>query len=132
MRSIILFDGVCNLCNSSVNFVLDRDKEKKFMFAALQSDIGKKLLLSHDINLPGNYDSVILIKDSKVYKKSAAALEIAKDLGGVWQLLYIFKIIPSFVSNILYDLVANNRYRFFGKREVCRMPEPGVQERFLE
>jgi len=128
---IILFDGVCNLCNGSVNFVLDRDKKKKFKFGALQSDIGKELLRKYNVQHSVNYDSVVLIKNNKVYKKSSAALEVAKHLGGIWPALYVFKIIPSFIRDFIYDLISKNRYRIFGRTETCRLPEPGIKERFL-
>lgn len=128
---IILFDGVCNFCNSSVNFVIDRDHKKKFKFAALQSDIGKDLLSNLGLNSLGNYDSVILIKNNKVYKKSAAALEICLNLQGFWKWLYVFKVLPWFIRDLFYDLIAKNRYRWFGKTEACRVPEPGLKERFL-
>jgi predicted DCC family thiol-disulfide oxidoreductase YuxK len=128
---IILFDGICNFCNSSVNFVLDRDHKKKFMFGALQSEAGKKLLEEYGIPQTKNYDSVILIKNNKVYKKSAASLEIAKDLSGGWPLFYVLKIIPWFIRDVFYDLIAKNRYRLMGKRDACRMPGPGEKERFL-
>lgn len=128
---IILFDGVCNFCNSSINFVLDRDHKKKFMFGALQSETGKKLLEENGIAQTKDLDSVILIKNNKVYKKSAASLEIAKDLSGGWPLFYVLKIIPWFIRDIFYDLIAKNRYRLMGKRDACRMPAPGEKERFL-
>jgi predicted DCC family thiol-disulfide oxidoreductase YuxK len=128
---IILFDGVCNLCNGSVNFVLDRDKKKKFKFGALQSDIGKELLLKYNVQHSIGYDSVVLIKNNKIYKKSSAALEVARHLNGMWPALYVFKIIPSMIRDFVYDLISRNRYRLFGKSETCRLPEPGIKERFL-
>lgn len=128
---IILFDGVCNLCNGSVNFVLDRDKKRIFKFGALQSEIGKELLRKYNVEHSIGYDSVVLIKHPKVYKKSGAALEVARHLGGLWPALYVFKIIPSVIRDFIYDLIAKNRYRLFGKSEACRLPEPGIKERFL-
>jgi predicted DCC family thiol-disulfide oxidoreductase YuxK len=128
---VILFDGVCNFCNSSVNFVIDRDQRKKFKFAALQSDIGKKMLSNLDQGSFGNYDSVILIKNNRIYKKSGAALEICLDLQGFWKLLYVFKILPWFIRDLFYDLIAKNRYRWFGKTEACRLPDPELKDRFL-
>lgn len=128
---IILFDGVCNMCNSSVNFVIDRDKSKIFKFAALQSFAGEKLISMYQMPQIKEYDSVILLKRGKVYKKSSAALEILRDLNGIWPLLYVLKLIPPFVRDMLYDLIAKNRYRLFGLKDTCRIPDPGIKERFL-
>lgn len=130
-NNVILFDGVCNLCNSSINFVLDRDKKKKFIFASLQSNAGKELLEFHHIQQLEHYDSILLIKDHKIYKKSSAALEIAKGLSGGWKFFYVFKIIPRFIRDIFYDLIAKNRYRLFGKSDTCRVPEPEIKSRFI-
>jgi predicted DCC family thiol-disulfide oxidoreductase YuxK len=130
-NNVILFDGICNFCNASVNFVLDRDRNKKFMFAPLQSEIGKQLQEQFNIQSGEKMQSVILISDNKVYRKSSATLEIAKGLGGVWYLFYIFKIFPAFIRDIFYDLIAVNRYRIFGKRETCRIPDPEIKSRFL-
>jgi predicted DCC family thiol-disulfide oxidoreductase YuxK len=127
---IILFDGVCNLCNNSVNFIIDRDKKNVFQFAALQSEAGKKLLLQH--HLPADKsDSIVLIKNGKAYQRSAAALEIARHLQGFWSSLYIFKLIPGFISDVFYNFIAKNRYRFFGKQETCRIPTPELKAKFL-
>jgi predicted DCC family thiol-disulfide oxidoreductase YuxK len=128
----ILFDGVCNLCNASINFIIDRDKNSKFIFAALQSEAGNQLLKQHQISVPAKgFDSIILIKGDKVYKKSDAALEIAKDLSGFWSLFYVFKIIPSFIRDIFYNLIAKNRYVLFGKSDSCRIPTPELKQKFL-
>ncbi len=128
---VVLFDGVCNFCNSSINFIIDRDKHNKFKFAALQSELGKQLLQTHGVEQPATLDSVVLIKNEKIYKKSEAALEIARELSGLWPLLYIFKILPTFIRDIFYDLLAVNRYKIFGKADVCRMPTPELQQKFL-
>lgn len=127
---IILFDGVCNLCNSSVNFIIDRDKNNKFKFAALQSETGQKFLEKFSLNA-SEFDSVILIDDNKFYTKSTAALKIAKEFPSLWKLFYAFIIIPAPLRNVLYDLVAKNRYRLFGKKDSCRMPTPELKEKFL-
>jgi predicted DCC family thiol-disulfide oxidoreductase YuxK len=129
--NIILFDGVCNFCNSSVNFVIDKDRQKKFKFAALQSEVAKDLLTYLNMSYLGDYDSVILIKNNKVYKKSSAALEISLDLNGFWRWLIVFKIFPRFIRDLLYDLIAKNRYRWFGKTDTCRIPDPELKDRFL-
>ncbi|MBX9850816.1 MAG: thiol-disulfide oxidoreductase DCC family protein [Cytophagaceae bacterium] len=130
-KPVILFDGVCNFCNSSVNFVIDRDKNKKFLFAALQSEAGKKLLKEYNIPFKEIPDSVVLIQDNKAYQKSSAALKIAWGLGGLWSMLYAFIIIPSFIRDFFYELIAKYRYKLFGKKESCRMPDPEIRTRFL-
>ena len=129
-KSVLLFDGVCNLCNSSVQFVLKRDKRKYFKFAALQSNSGQELLKQFDLPV-NNFTSFVLIENDKIYLKSTAALQVAKRLGGVWSLLFIFIIIPSPIRDFVYNLVAKNRYKIFGKRESCMLPTPDVKERFL-
>ena len=127
---IILFDGVCNFCNSSINFIIDHDPEKHFKFAPLQSDFGQKILRQFNKNTE-DFDSVILLKNNQLYQKSAAALEITKHLSGFWKYLAIFRILPNFILNFFYDIVAKNRYRIFGKSDACRMPTPDLKERFL-
>ncbi|MEO1054157.1 MAG: thiol-disulfide oxidoreductase DCC family protein [Bacteroidota bacterium] len=130
-NDVILFDGVCNLCNSSVNFVIDRDKGRYFKFAALQSEAGQELLSS--LGQPTeNFDSIVLVSNGKIYKKSRAALEVARKLRGLWPLLYVFMIVPWFIRNPIYDLIAKNRYRWFGKSNECRMPTPELKQRFLD
>lgn len=127
---IILFDGVCNFCNSSINFVIDRDVHNKFYFASLQSEFGKKLLLTFG-EANSKLDTVVLIKEGKLYKKSTAALEIARELRGAWKLMYALVIIPEFIRDFIYDLIARNRYKWFGKKESCRIPDPQWKHRFL-
>ena len=126
----ILFDGVCNFCNASINFVIDRDSQKIFKFAALQSDVGQQILREN--NFPqSEFDSIFLTDGNKIYQKSDAALEIAKRLDGAWKIFYFFKIVPRFIRDFVYDLVAKNRYKIFGKSESCRIPTPELKERFL-
>jgi predicted DCC family thiol-disulfide oxidoreductase YuxK len=127
---IVLFDGVCNFCNSSINFVIDHDPEKHFKFAPLQSDIGQDILRKFNKNTE-DFDSIILLKDNQLYQKSEAALEIAKHLSGFWKYLSVFSILPTFFLNFFYDIVAKNRYRIFGKSDSCRMPTAELRERFL-
>lgn len=129
-NKIILFDGVCNLCNSSVNFIIDRDKNNVFKFAALQSDAGKQFLAKFKMN-EKEYDSVVLIDNENCYTKSTAALRIAREFPPLWNFLYVFIIIPPFIRNIFYDLIARNRYRLFGKKDSCRIPTPELKEKFL-
>ena len=113
---IILFDGICNLCNNYVNFIIKRDKRNQFRFATLQSDIGKDLITKYQIDI-SKTDSIILIKNEKAYIKSTAALNIARDLKGAYPLFYGCMIIPKFIRNRVYDIVAKNRYTWFGKKD---------------
>ena len=129
-EKIILFDGVCNLCNSSVNFIIDRDKKNIFKFAALQSETGQKLLGHSKMNQK-DFDSVVLIENGKIYSKSTAALKIIKEFSSLWKILYAFIIIPQPVRNYIYDVVASNRYKWFGKKDSCRIPTPDLKEKFL-
>jgi predicted DCC family thiol-disulfide oxidoreductase YuxK len=130
MNGIVLFDGVCNFCNGSVNFVIERDKENYFKFAPLQSDIGQELLDKYSIDKTET-DSVVLIENEKAYTHSTAALKIAKRLDGVWSWLYAFIIIPKPVRDFFYKLFAKNRYKLFGKQDACMMPTPEIRARFL-
>ena len=127
---IILFDGVCNFCNATVNFILKRDKRKVFHFAAQQSEQGRKLL-----ELRGNADTelktLILIDEEELLEGMEAVIAIARELKGYSWLSSLLRIIPRRISHAAYDLVARNRYKWFGKRDACRLPEPGEQERFL-
>jgi predicted DCC family thiol-disulfide oxidoreductase YuxK len=127
---VILFDGVCNLCNQSVQFIIRHDRRAQFHFAALQSAFGIAQLLHFGI-APGMLNSVIVIRHGKAYQKSTAALEIAKDLSGLWPALYIFKIVPRFIRDGVYDLIAKNRYKLFGRRDECMIPTPELKSRFL-
>lgn len=127
---VILFDGVCNLCNNSVDFVIQRDKKNRFKFGALQDPSTKKLLKDYFIN--SEYlDSLVLISGNQVYYKSSAALQIAKNLGGFWSVWYGLKIVPKFIRDPIYDWIAANRYKLFGKKETCRLPSPEEKEKFL-
>lgn len=130
-KPIIIFDGICNLCNRSVQTVIKNDPGGKFMFASLQSQKGQQLLKK--FNQPLNdFNSFILIQDDKVYTKSTGALKVAKQLKGGWWLLYIFIIVPKFIRDGVYAWIAKNRYKWFGKREECMVPTPALKERFIE
>ena len=130
-KKIILFDGVCNLCNSAVQFVIQHDKKDVFRFVALQSKLGQEILKHIGIN-PKNIDSIILYEPGVAYYyKSQAALEIAKSLGGFFHFGTIFRIIPTGISNKLYDYIAKNRYKWYGKKESCILPTTALQEKFL-
>ncbi|MFT3901908.1 MAG: thiol-disulfide oxidoreductase DCC family protein [Niabella sp.] len=130
MRHIILFDGVCNLCNGAVRFIIKHDKQQVFRFAPLQSDAGKELLWKG--TLPeNNMESFVYIKGDKYYQQSDAVLQVARTLGGVWKLLYVFVVLPRAWRDMVYKLISGNRYRLFGKREYCMTPTPELENRFL-
>ena len=127
---IVLFDGLCNLCNSSVNFIIKRNNLGKFKFASLQSEIGIELTNKYYIDT-NVVDSIVLIKNDKVFIKSDAVLEILKDFPIVWRLFRIVIILPKFVRDWMYDIIAKLRYRIFGKKDECPIPPKDVQDRFL-
>ncbi|MEE1963483.1 thiol-disulfide oxidoreductase DCC family protein [Allomuricauda taeanensis] len=130
-NKIILFDGVCNLCNNSVLFVIKRDKKDLFRYASLQSEIGQQLVRERGIDT-SQVDSIILIERGVAYfTKSDAALEIAQDLGGLWKLSSVFSWIPKSIRDVVYDFVARNRYKWFGKKESCMVPTPELRAKFL-
>jgi predicted DCC family thiol-disulfide oxidoreductase YuxK len=129
-HKIILFDGVCNLCNGAVTFIIKRDKKDVFKFAALQSEIGQQLISKFNIDT-SKVDSIILIDGDKHYEKSSAALRIAKQLSGAYPLLFGFMILPKLIRNAVYDYIARNRYKWFGKKESCMIPTPELKSRFL-
>ena len=129
-HKIILFDGVCNLCNTSVNFVIKRDKKDVFRFTALQSDVGKELCLKFSID-SSETDSIVLIDSKKYYTKSTAALRITKSLSGGYPLFFGFIVIPTFIRNWVYDFVARNRYQWYGKKESCMIPTKELENKFL-
>ena len=129
-KPLLLFDGVCNLCNSSVQFVIKHDKKQQFLFSSLQSDAAKEILLQYDeTNL--NLDSIILIYNAKIYSKSSAILKIVKLLGDFYSFGIIFYIIPKFIRDKVYDFIAKNRYKWYGKRESCMLPNKDLKNRFL-
>ena len=136
-NKIILFDGVCNFCNFWVNFIIDHDKKDFFRFAALQSETGQNIL--KQINLKTNNfwqsqrlpDSLILVDKQNYFIKSSAALNILKHLSGFWKILFVFIIIPRPIRNFIYDLIAKNRYKIFGKKHVCRIPNEKEKGKFI-
>ncbi len=128
---IILFDGVCNLCNRTVQFVLKHDKKAIFKFALLQSKAAQRLLENSDLSKPG-MDSILYIRGNQVIRKSTAVLYILRDLRGLWKLAFGFMILPAFIRDFIYDIVAKNRYRVFGKRDSCMIPTPELKNRFLD
>ncbi len=129
-RLNILFDGVCNLCSGFVVFTIKRDPDAKFKFASLQSNEGRNLQKEFGIN-PDNIKTMVLVENDNYYLKSDAVLRIFKHLDGMWFILYYLIYIPMPIRNFVYDLVANNRYRWFGKKDVCMLPTPELKKRFL-
>lgn len=129
MERIVLFDGICEFCNGAVNFIIARDKAKRFKFAPLQSEIGTRLRAEHGIG--DDVDSIVLIEEGRAFLHSDAALRIARGLGGPWSLLYVLMIVPDFIRDAAYKLFASYRYKLFGKKDTCMMPTPEIRERFL-
>ena len=129
MNQIILFDGVCQFCDKSVQFILKRDLNGKFLFSSLQSDTG--IQLRKDYHIPEELDSIILIEGEKYHSKSTAALKIVRELRGGWKWLYIFIVIPRPIRDVVYDFVARNRLKWFGEKTACELPPPEVRKRVL-
>lgn len=129
-RAIVLFDGVCNFCNASVNFLIDRDPEARFVFGALQSEEGLAALKDHGLE-DGYFDSIVLIDGEKVLTASDAVLEISGHMTGAWPMLRVFRIVPRFIRDAVYNWIARNRYAWFGKQDTCRIPTPEYRARFL-
>jgi predicted DCC family thiol-disulfide oxidoreductase YuxK len=128
---IIFFDGVCNLCNSSVDIVIRKDKKALFKYASLQSGFAEQLLTKQGVN-PDDLDSIVLFENGKIYQKSTAALKIAGKMSGIYPLLGLFWIVPSFIRDGVYNWIARNRYKWFGKKETCRVPTAQERALFLE
>ena len=127
---IILFDGVCNLCNASVRFIVDRDPRGIFRYASLQSETGQRLLAEH--GQADDLSTLILIEDGKAYSQSSAALRIVRRLSGLWPALSALLVVPRPLRDLVYKGVAKRRYKWFGRTDECRIPTPGERERFLE
>jgi predicted DCC family thiol-disulfide oxidoreductase YuxK len=128
--SIVLFDGVCNFCDRSVQLIIRRDPKGHFKFAPLQSETGRKLLAQHGLD-PQYLESLVLIENGGCYLKSDGALRIARRLSGPWQALWLFRIFPKVCRDWVYDFVVRNRYRWFGKKDQCVVPTPEMRERFI-
>lgn len=126
-----MFDGICNLCNQSVQFVIEHDNKNQFQFASLQSDFGQNFLKENNLDAT-QFDSVVFIEDDKFYTKSSAALKISKYLDGITSLLTIFMIVPKPLRDVVYSFIAKNRYRWFGKQESCWLPSPELKAKFLD
>lgn len=125
----MLFDGVCNFCNASVQFIIKRDRRAYFKFASLQSEFANTVVGDRTLPMP---ESVILIENGEMYERSTAALKIARRLNGLWPVFYIFILVPRPVRDAVYHIIARNRYRWFGKRESCMIPGKELKGRFLE
>ena len=130
-RAIVLFDGVCNLCDASVQFVIRRDPRGIFQFASLQGNVGSELARGSGVD-PSALDSIVLLDHGKVYRKSSAALRIAKRLNAAWPLMYVFIVVPAPVRDLVYDFVGNRRYRWFGRKDQCWVPDADLRSRFLD
>jgi len=129
---VILFDGVCNLCNGAVQFIIKHDPKHRFRFASLQSEFGKKIIKEFKIPPGEAMNSFILLENEKIYTRSTGALRVTKKLNGLWPLLYGFIIVPPFLRNAVYNFIARNRYRWFGKKEACWIPTPELKALFIE
>lgn len=129
-QAVIFFDGYCNLCNGAVQFTIKRDSNDVFRFASLQSDYAETNLAAFAIE-PQKGDSFVLLEEGRVYQRSTAALRVARKLNGLWPLLYGFIIIPGFIRDAVYNYIAKNRYKWFGKQESCWVPTPELQQKFL-
>ena len=131
MASVIFFDGVCNLCNRSVDFIIRRDTSRIFKYASLQSEFARKELTERGEDIE-SMRTIILLKDDQIYTRSSAILEIVRHLRFPWPALYVFKIVPRFIRDWLYNLISKNRYQWFGIREVCRVPTPEERALFMD
>lgn len=128
---IVFFDGVCNLCNGLVKFIIKMDWKERIKLSALQSEAARERLKNAGVDAV-QLTSVAYISEGRIYFKSAAILNILKDIGGIWKVFYGFLIIPRFIRDAVYDLVAKHRYRIFGKRESCMIPDKNISKRFLK
>ncbi|MCI0507275.1 MAG: DCC1-like thiol-disulfide oxidoreductase family protein [Gammaproteobacteria bacterium] len=130
-QPVILFDGVCKFCHASVRFVIQRDNRKRFRFCPLQSSRGRQLVKQYSVENSG-LTSMILLQDNTAYRKSGAALRIARRLRMPWPLLYVFIVVPPFLRDAVYDFIGNHRYQWFGKFDQCWIPDDETQKRFLD
>ena len=128
---VVLFDGVCNLCNGAVQFLIRRDRKDVFRFASLQSEPAQSLLKGHQLK-SDQFDSIVVVKAGRVYERSDAVMILADALGFPWKLMVAGKVLPRFLRDGLYNFIARNRYRIFGRRESCMIPDPALKQKFLE
>jgi predicted DCC family thiol-disulfide oxidoreductase YuxK len=131
-KDIILFDGLCNLCDGMVQFVIKRDSKQRFLFSSIQSETAKKILETYNqVKIKDSLNTFVLIENGKLFTKSTAALKISKKLKGLWPLLYLFIMIPLFIRDAFYDYIAKRRYQWFGKKNECMIPSPEIKTRFF-
>lgn len=131
-KIFILFDGVCNFCNNTVNTIIQKDKKDQFRFIALQSELGQKICKHLQIDQT-KIDSIVYYQPNVAYYiKSGAAFELSKKIGGIYYLLTIFSVLPSSITDWAYDFIAKNRYNWFGKKDQCMIPDAKIREKFLE
>jgi predicted DCC family thiol-disulfide oxidoreductase YuxK len=128
--NLVLFDGVCNLCSALVQFVIRHDPAAKFRFAAIQSEIGREIFQSHGLD-PADLQTFVFISDGKMHVRSDAAIEVVSRFGGAWRFFTVFRLVPRVARDWIYSMVARNRYRWFGRKDVCMIPTPEIKERFL-
>lgn len=128
--SIVVFDGICNLCNASVSFIIRRDPKALFRFSPLQSDFSQTYLSDRGLNLSGR-DTLVLIEGEEVYTESTAALKIAGKLKGFWPAFYLLILVPRPIRDFFYRIIARNRYSWFGRRDHCMVPDPSISDRFI-
>jgi predicted DCC family thiol-disulfide oxidoreductase YuxK len=130
-KKIVLFDGVCNLCSNSVQFILKRDTKNQFLFGSLQGKAGQEYLKK--FQLPADaFNSFMLVEGDTLYSRSSGALRMLKHLGGGWSVLYAFIIVPKFIRDAVYNFIAKNRYKWFGKKDECWIPTPDLKAKFLD
>ncbi len=129
-KPILLFDGVCNLCNGLVQFIIKRDPKGHFRFSALQSEAGQSLLMEAGLD-PAALNTVVMFDSGQFYTHSNVPLQIAWHLGGLWRVFYVFKLMPKWIRDRIYDWIARNRYKWFGQKESCMIPTPELKQRFL-
>lgn len=130
-ENIVFFDGVCNLCNASVDFLMRKDRHKRLKYASLQSELAKDILPGYNVD-PADLDSFAFLTEGKVHQRSSAALKVTTKLGGGYPLLGAFWIVPKFIRDAVYNFIARNRYKWFGKKDSCRVPTPEERALFLE
>lgn len=130
MKSLIFFDGVCTLCNNSIDFIIRKDNKGRFLVGSLQDEYSKKILSKYDVQ-EGYLDSLVLLEKDEVYYRSTAALKIARHLSGLWPIFYPLILLPRFLRDPVYDWIGQNRYRWFGKKDSCRIPTPEEKGKFI-
>lgn len=129
-KSIVFFDGVCNLCNASIDFIIQKDSKNQFLVGALQDSFSKAILSVHKVD-EDYLDSLVLLEEDQIYYKSTAALKIARKLSGIWPIFYPLIYLPTWLRDPVYDFIGKNRYRWFGKKNTCRIPTPEEKAKFL-